>query len=97
MNEKFRKKAVALKYDPNKNSAPHLIAKGTGEVAENIIHEAKEHHVHIYEDKALVHILDQLELNQQIPEEIYPIIAEVFAFIYKIEHKMREKDYDETT
>jgi flagellar biosynthesis protein len=78
-----RKKAVALKYDLSEQDAPKLIAKGTGEVAENIIERAHESQVPVQEDPSLVSILSELNLNQNIPEELYKAVAEVFAFIYK--------------
>jgi len=85
MKKKENKKAIALKYDKKNYSAPHVIAKGSGYIAEKIIDEAKQHDVNILEDKALVQLLYNLELNQQIPPHLYPIIAEVFAIVYRAE------------
>jgi flagellar biosynthesis protein len=78
-----RKNAVALKYEPSEQDAPKLIAKGSGKIAENIIKRAHEYQVPIQEDPSLVSILSELDLNQNIPEELYKAVAEVFAFIYK--------------
>ncbi|MFV9509883.1 EscU/YscU/HrcU family type III secretion system export apparatus switch protein [Tepidibacillus sp. LV47] len=83
MKRPQKKKAVALNYDPNQNQAPRVVAKGEGYIAEKIIEKAKVHDVMIYEDKSLVQLLYQLELNSQIPPELYPIIAEVFALVYQ--------------
>lgn len=91
MSKEIRKKAVALKYDSEKKSAPHVIAKGQGEVAKNIIDEAKNNDVNIHEDKALTQMLYQLDVNEQIPPNLYPIIAEVFALIYQAEKNVDRK------
>jgi flagellar biosynthesis protein len=77
-------KAVALKYDDKKNKAPRVIAKGRGEIAEKIIEVAKAHNVPLYEDKNLVQLLEALELETEIPPELYRAVAEVLAFIYRL-------------
>lgn len=79
------KKAVALKYDPINDKAPHVIAKGAGDIANRIVEEATKHDVAIQQDDALVQLLYQLEINEQIPPKLYPIIAEVFAVVYRAE------------
>lgn len=81
----YRRKAVALKYDQEQNKSPKSIAKGKGLLAENIIQKAKENNVPIVEDPSLVELLAELNINQTIPEELYQVVAEVFAFIYKID------------
>ncbi|WP_147533333.1 EscU/YscU/HrcU family type III secretion system export apparatus switch protein [Bacillus marasmi] len=89
-----RQKAVALSYESSKNIAPKVVATGTGTVAARIIEKAKEHHVPIQEDPSLVELLSQLEMNEVIPEGLYSAVAEVLAFIYRVEHehfKLREK------
>lgn len=80
-----RKTAVALSYDMEQNTAPIVKAKGKGIVAEEIIQRAKEHNIPIQEDPTLVELLSQLEINEAIPEELYEVVAEVFAFIYRID------------
>jgi flagellar biosynthesis protein len=77
-------KAVALQYDGKKNTAPRVIAKGRGEMAEKIIEIAGDHNVPLYKDKNLVHILEALELETEIPPELYRAVAEVLAFIYRL-------------
>jgi flagellar biosynthesis protein len=81
-------KAVALKYDQKKDDAPRVIAKGRGEIAEKIIAVAKEHNVPLYEDKNLIQILEALDIETEIPAELYRAIAEVLAFIYRLNGKM---------
>ena len=77
-------KAVALKYDRKKNNAPRVIAKGRGEIAEKIIEVARAHNVPLYEDKNLIQILEALDLETEIPPELYRAVAEVLAFIYRL-------------
>ena len=77
-------KAVALKYDGKKDKAPRVIAKGRGNIAEKIIDIAKEHDVPLYEDKNLIHILEALDLETEVPPELYRAVAEVLAFIYRL-------------
>jgi len=79
-----RKRAVALRYDTTKDSAPRVIAKGRGLVADRIIAIAREHGLHIHEDPDLVQVLAQLEVEQPIPEELYRAVAEVLAFVYRL-------------
>ncbi len=81
-------KAVALKYDDKKNKAPRVIAKGRGEIAEKIIEVAKAHNVPLVEDKNLVQLLEALELETEIPPELYRAVAEVLAFIYRLNGKI---------
>jgi flagellar biosynthesis protein len=80
-------KAVALKYDRKKNNAPRVIAKGRGEIAEKIIEVARAHNVPLYEDKNLIQILEALDLETEIPPELYRAVAEVLAFIYRLNGK----------
>jgi flagellar biosynthesis protein len=86
-----RKKAVAIKYDKGKNTAPVVNAKGTGITAENIIQEALKHEIPIQEDKALVELLMELELNETIPEELYELIAEILAYIYNLHNEEKKE------
>ena len=77
-------KAVALKYDRKKDNAPRVIAKGRGEVAKKIIEVAQAHNLPLYEDKNLIQILEALDLETEIPPELYRAVAEVLAFIYRL-------------
>jgi flagellar biosynthesis protein len=83
-SEKSKKKAVALKYDRSSDAAPQVAAKGSGWVAEKIIAVAKEHGLHIHEDADLVEVLEKVELQQEIPLEVYSVVAEIFSYIYKV-------------
>jgi flagellar biosynthesis protein len=81
-------KAVALKYDAKKDRAPKVVAKGRGEIAEKIVAIAKANHVPLYEDKNLSQILEALELETAIPPELYRAVAEVLAFVYRLNGNM---------
>lgn len=86
-NKNQRKEAVALSYHPDSGDAPIVTAKGSGKNAEKIIEKAKEHQIPIQEDSSLVSLLGKLDINERIPQELYQAVAEVFAFIYKLDHK----------
>ncbi len=94
MKEKERKslkKAVSLQYEPAKQEAPIITAKGQGIIAEKIIELAKKHHIPIKDDPDLIEILSQLELDEQIPPVVYQVVAEIFSFIYHLNTKYREE------
>lgn len=76
------KKAVALKYDRAKDDAPKVKARGQGHIAEKIIALAKEHGVPIHDDPDLVEVLASLDIDQEIPSEVYVAVAELLAFVY---------------
>lgn len=87
IKEKRRQLAVALRYDDKKESAPRIIAKGTGNIAQKIIDIAKEQNIPVKEDPDLVQTLSQLDLGDIIPGELYPAVAELLAYIYRINKK----------
>jgi len=80
--EQQSRAAVALKYDGEK--APTISATGTHELAEEIIRIAREHNVPLYENAELASILARLSLNEEIPESLYRVIAEILAFAFHI-------------
>lgn len=84
MKKEKPKKAVALKYEKEKDRAPRVAAKGRGEVAKRIMEIAKEHNIPIREDADLVEVLSKLDLEEEIPPHLYRVIAEVLSFIYRI-------------
>lgn len=79
----MKAKAAALKYDASKDSAPRVTAKGEGQTAQKIIELAKENDIPIKEDKDLIELLSKVELDNEVPPEMYKAIAEIFSFIYK--------------
>ncbi len=78
------KKAVALQYNRGQDSAPRVTAKGKGEVAANIIKVAQLHQLPIKKDADLVELLSKVELDREVPENLYKAVAELFSYIYKI-------------
>lgn len=80
-------KAVALKYERYKDNAPKIIAKGKGEIAKKIIEVAKEHGVYIKEDPSLVEVLSTIDIDQEIPPQLYKAVAEILAFVYRVKQK----------
>jgi flagellar biosynthesis protein len=83
------KKAVALKYSPESSQSPVLVAKGKGAVADSIIAKAKESGVPIQEDPSLVEVLSKLELEQEIPPELYQVVAEILSLVYRTDREAR--------
>ncbi len=80
--------AIAVQYKPSDNTAPIVVAKGVDYVAQKIKEKAKEHHIHIIENKPLARTLYYtVDLDKEIPPELYGAIAEVLAFVYNIENK----------
>lgn len=88
----IQQKAVALQYDKEKDNAPLVTAQGKGETAKNIIKIAEENGIPIKKDEDLVNMLSQIELNQEIPVELYQAVSEVFSFIYGISNKTSEEE-----
>lgn len=78
-----RKKAAALRYKPDKERAPRVVAKGSGLIAERILAVAKENRIPLKEDRHLVEVLSAIDLNQEIPPELYKAVAEILAFVYR--------------
>jgi flagellar biosynthesis protein len=74
--------AAALKYDQQKDGAPKVVARGRGGIAEKIIELAKENHIPIRNDPGLVQILSKLDIDEQVPAELYRAVAEILAFVY---------------
>jgi flagellar biosynthesis protein len=81
-------KAVALKYDEEKNNAPKVLASGKGMVAEKIIQKAKEFNVPLFANKELVESLIDLEIDKEIPPELYQAVVEVFVWLRKQDQKL---------
>lgn len=83
------KKAVALGYNREKDNAPKVLATGKGEIASKIINLAKEHEIPIKEDEDLVELLSKVDIHQEIPQNLYKAVAEIFSFLYKITNKTK--------
>ena len=83
----MRQKAVALRYDTEKENAPRVLAKGEGKTAENIIKIAELNHLPIKKDEDLIELLSKVEIDKEVPEALYRAVAEVFSFVYKATRK----------
>lgn len=81
----MQNKAAALKYDKANQGAPKVIASGKGAVAKNIIEKAKEFNVPIFANEALVNSLVDLDIDHEIPAELYKAVVEVFIWLMKNE------------
>lgn len=88
MTKSRLKKAVALKYEPSKDHAPRVTAKGAGLIAEKIIDLATKQGIPISQDPDLVGALMQLDFQEAIPDELYRAVAEVLAFAYRLNGKI---------
>lgn len=86
--KKKRQTAVALGYKREGGGAPKVKAKGQGLLAERIIETARTHGVPIQRDPDLVEVLAALDLETEIPEEVYAVVAELLAFVYRTNTKL---------
>lgn len=86
------KKAIALGYLPEEDEAPKVLATGKGEVARKIIDIAGNEGIQIYKDENLAKSLANLDVGETIPRELYQAVAEVLAFVYKLETEESSKD-----
>jgi flagellar biosynthesis protein len=81
------KQAVALRYDSKKDRAPKISAKGRRQLAEKILELARHYDIPIRQDKNLLQILSRLDLNREVPPEVYQAVAEILAFIYRLSNR----------
>ena len=88
MSDKQIRKAAAIKYDQAQRMAPRVVAKGKGHLADQIIRVAQENDVPLHEDRNLATILEAMELETEIPAELYRAVAEVLVFIYRLNGKL---------
>ncbi|MGI5837861.1 MAG: EscU/YscU/HrcU family type III secretion system export apparatus switch protein [Chloroflexota bacterium] len=86
-----RRKAVALRYDPAVASAPKVVASGSGLVAEEILKLARQHNVPVKDDPLLVQALMKLEIGETIHPQLYRMVAEVFAWLFRLDREEAER------
>lgn len=79
------REAIALAYRQT-DAAPRVVARGKGLIAEEIISRAREHGVYVHESPELVALLTQVNIDEHIPPQLYMAIAELLAWLYRIEH-----------
>jgi flagellar biosynthesis protein len=81
------KTAIALEYDQKNDSAPKVVASGHGEIADKILQIARANQIPIREDPILAQALSMVDLEEEIPAELYAVVAEVLAWVYKLRDK----------
>jgi flagellar biosynthesis protein len=79
------KRAAALRYEPAAGDAPKVVATGAGLVAEQIVEIARGQGIPVLEQPALAEALSRLELEQEIPPELFAAVAEVLVWAYRLE------------
>lgn len=84
-DKKTPPQVVALRYEGN--GAPQVVAKGSGEVAKQILAVAKAHDIPLHENRDLVLLLSRLDLGQEIPENLYIAVAQILTFAYSLSGK----------
>jgi flagellar biosynthesis protein len=87
-----RKTAVALRYDVDRDKAPLVIATGRGPMADEILRIAEDNRIPLYEDPELAKLLSKLELDTEIPAELYTLVAEVLFFVYKLDRMAAKRE-----
>jgi len=86
-----RPAAAALQWDPLSSEPPEVLAVGRGVNAETIVRIAKEHDIPLYEDPGLVEALARLNVSDYIPRELYTVVAEVLAYVYRIDADFKKR------
>ena len=81
--------AVALKYNPDKDNAPMVVASGGGYIAQTILDLAQKNGVPVYQDNSAASLLSRFQPGTQIPPEMYQIIAEIYAYILQAGHELK--------
>ncbi|MCR5848439.1 MAG: EscU/YscU/HrcU family type III secretion system export apparatus switch protein [Lachnospiraceae bacterium] len=90
MEKRKIRHAIALEYDPNNDNAPKVVASGQGILADKIVEKAKENKVPVHKDSKLADTLSRLEVGQEIPPELYEVVAEILVFVDAMD-KIRAK------
>lgn len=90
MKKKEKDKAVALKYDEHKDGAPRVVAKGEGQIAQKIKQIAQENNIPVHQDDTLIELLAQVDIDYEIPPELYAAVAEVLCWIYRANNALKE-------
>lgn len=85
------KEVAALKYDVGEDRAPKIVALAKGEAAEKIIEKAKESNVPVYENAELAHTLSSLSIGDEIPAELYEVVAEILVFVSSMDREFGDK------
>jgi len=92
MTKKVRDSAVALRYNEDEERAPRVVAKGFGLTAEKIRELALKSGVPVKRDDALVELLAQIDIDREIPPQLYAAVAEVLALVYKANNALGQQE-----
>ncbi|MFA4967234.1 MAG: EscU/YscU/HrcU family type III secretion system export apparatus switch protein [Candidatus Margulisiibacteriota bacterium] len=85
-----KRAAVAMRYDVDRDKAPVILATGKGPIADEIIRVAEDNKIPLYEDPELAQLLAKIELDTEVPPELYVLVAEVLFFVFQLD-RMAEK------
>lgn len=92
MEDKNKKlQAIALEYNPQDDDAPKVVASGTGILAQKILDKAKESSVPVHKDSKLADTLSRLDIGEEIPPELYEVVAEILVFVDAMD-KIKQKE-----
>jgi flagellar biosynthesis protein len=86
VDEASRRAAIAISYD-EKDAAPRVVAKGYGQLADTIVRTARENGLYVHESTELVGLLMQVDLDSHIPPQLYLAVAELLAWLYRVESR----------
>jgi flagellar biosynthesis protein len=89
---KEKRSAIAIRYDIEKDIAPVILAAGRGDFAEEILQVAEDNRIPFYEDKGLADLLLKLEVDTEIPQELYVLVAEILAFIFRLDQMASKRE-----
>ncbi len=84
------REAAALEYSPGQ-AAPKVVAVGKGYVAENIIARAEEHDIPLHEDPSLAHALNMLSIGDEIPSELYAVVAQILIYVREVDDQSAKR------
>lgn len=92
MSRHNKQKAVALKYNVEKDNSPVVVASGYGDIAERIINIAEENGIPVFRDDSAASIMCTLEVGSNIPPELYEVIAIIYSQIMQVSQKITEEN-----
>lgn len=84
-------KVVALRYNEKEDNAPRVVASGKGEIARKIKEIAIEKGIPLHRDDDLVELLAQIELDREIPPELFSAVAEILSWIYRANNSLKKE------
>ncbi len=91
-----KRRAVALGYDPHRDTAPRVLAKGDGALADQILALAHKYQIPVRKDTLLVAALASVDIGKAIPPHFYRVVAEVFAYLYAIREQAHSRRLEES-